>query len=74
MLCEFNLRLGTGAACQEPIVRPVEGTFGECSWRCAKHGKGRKTYRIYRPKPSLLEELAAVNDKRKWWHYAYAGA
>jgi hypothetical protein len=71
--CEHNLGLGTGARCGKPAVRPVENYYGGCVWACAKHGRRKKTYKIYRPRPSILDELAAVNDKRKWWHYAYIG-
>jgi len=65
MNCEFH-------GCQKGAVRPVENDYGACSWRCARHGRGRKTYKIYRPTPTVLDELAAIGSKRKWWEYAYA--
>ena len=70
MTCEFY-DSAAGRWCNKRAVRPVQGTYGECSWRCAKHGRGRKTYKIYRPVPTVLERMAAINDKRKWWEYAY---
>lgn len=38
---------------------------------CSEHGSGKKTYKLYRPRPNVLERLAAIDTKRKWWHYAY---
>jgi len=75
MFCEannFEFTDGSGGPrCGELAVRPVETPYGTCSWRCAKHGRGKKTYKIYRPKPTVLDQLAALDNKRKWWHYAY---
>lgn len=59
--------------CYELAVRPVDNDYGACAWLCAKHGKGKKTYKLYRPEPTVLDLLAAIDSKRKWWHYAYIG-
>ncbi len=57
--------------CSKDAVRPVMNDYGTCSWRCAKHGKGRKTYWLYRPRPTALDEMAAIGKRYKWWEYAY---
>lgn len=39
-----------GRRCVRRATRPCERpTTGFCDWLCTQHGKGRKTYKLYRP-------------------------
>lgn len=47
MFCEATTK--RMQKCSRRATRPVEDDIGFCSWRCTQHGRGRKTYKLFRP-------------------------
>lgn len=69
MRCEFHTRAGRG--CSRTATRPVEDELGFCRWSCTQHGRGLKTYYLYRPEPTILDELAAASCGEEPMAYDY---
>jgi hypothetical protein len=65
MMCEIR-------HCREMAVRPVIDS-GFCVWACEKHGRGKKTYPRYQPKPTVIDLLASIDGGNRPWEYAYDG-